>query len=109
MGGDDSQKLLPWRGIYSSPGRKPPAHYEFNTVSENWAAELAATPRAAGAQLLTAWVTFGKQSWVTSPARRRAMETANREDDLFGSTPSSGDVIIYWRPIRQRYAIIFLT
>jgi hypothetical protein len=21
MGGDDSQKLLPWRGIYSSPGR----------------------------------------------------------------------------------------
>ena len=26
MGGDDSQKLLPWRGIYSSPGRsKPPA------------------------------------------------------------------------------------
>ena len=26
MGGDDSQKLLPWRGSYSSPGRKPPAH-----------------------------------------------------------------------------------
>ena len=25
MGGDDSQKLLPWRGSYSSPGRKPPA------------------------------------------------------------------------------------
>jgi hypothetical protein len=21
MGGDDSQKLLPWRGFYSSPGR----------------------------------------------------------------------------------------
>jgi hypothetical protein len=21
MGGDDSQKLLPWRGTYSSPGR----------------------------------------------------------------------------------------
>jgi hypothetical protein len=34
MGGDDSQKLLPWRGIYSSPGRKPPAHYEINTVTE---------------------------------------------------------------------------
>jgi len=34
MGGDDSQKLLPWRGIYSSPGRKPPAHYEINTVPE---------------------------------------------------------------------------
>src|ERR1035437_9236246 len=27
MGGDDSQKLLPWRGTYSSPGRgRPPAH-----------------------------------------------------------------------------------
>jgi hypothetical protein len=35
MGGDDSQKLLPWRGIHSSPGRKPPAHYESN-VTEAW-------------------------------------------------------------------------
>ena len=26
MGGDDSQKLLPWRGIHSSPGSKSPAH-----------------------------------------------------------------------------------
>ena len=34
MGGDDSQKLLPWRGIHSSPGRKPPAHYEINNVTE---------------------------------------------------------------------------
>jgi hypothetical protein len=34
MGGDDSQKLLPWRGIHSSPGRKPPAHYRINTVTE---------------------------------------------------------------------------
>jgi hypothetical protein len=28
MGGDDSQKLLPWRGAYSSPGRKPPARLQ---------------------------------------------------------------------------------
>jgi hypothetical protein len=28
MGGDDSQKLLPWRGLHSSPGRKPPAQYK---------------------------------------------------------------------------------
>jgi len=35
MGGDDSQKLLPWRGLHSSPGRsKPPAHYEINTLSQ---------------------------------------------------------------------------
>ena len=35
MGGDDSQKLLPWRGIISLPGPKPPAHYEINTVTDN--------------------------------------------------------------------------
>ena len=34
MGGDDSQKLLPWRGYYSSPGPKPPARNEINTVTE---------------------------------------------------------------------------
>ncbi len=34
MGGDDSQKLLPWRGIDSSPGRKPPAHCEINTLTQ---------------------------------------------------------------------------
>ena len=28
MGGDDSQKLLSWRGIHSPPGRKPPAHLQ---------------------------------------------------------------------------------
>jgi len=34
MGGDDSQKLLPWRGIYSSPGRsKPPALNNINTLA----------------------------------------------------------------------------
>ena len=37
MGGDDSQKLRPWRGICSSPGRnKPPAHSKINTVMENY-------------------------------------------------------------------------
>ena len=35
MGGDNSQKLLPWRGIISLPGRKPPAPYEINTVTDN--------------------------------------------------------------------------
>src|SRR5713101_1863893 len=36
MGGDDSLKLRPWRGTYSSPGRsKPPDHSEINTVTEN--------------------------------------------------------------------------
>lgn len=37
MGGDDSQKLLPWRGSYSPPGRgKPPAHLQNqHSSSEN--------------------------------------------------------------------------
>lgn len=35
MGADDSQKLMPWRGIRSSPGRcKPPVHCKINTVSQ---------------------------------------------------------------------------
>src|SRR5262249_45850867 len=35
MGGDDSQKLLPWRGDYFSPGRnKPPAHSKINTLAQ---------------------------------------------------------------------------
>jgi hypothetical protein len=35
MGGDDSQKLLPRRGMYSSPGRrKPPAHCKINTLAK---------------------------------------------------------------------------
>jgi hypothetical protein len=44
MGGDDSQKLLPRRGILSPPGRKPPAHYEINTVAENCAMGNSPTP-----------------------------------------------------------------
>ena len=29
MGGDDSQKLIPWRGAYSSPGRSKPQHQDI--------------------------------------------------------------------------------
>src|SRR5260370_13339113 len=57
MGGDDSQKLLPWRGIHSSPGPKPPAHYEFNTVAENCAGrELAAT--SPGQSTCGSWLSY---------------------------------------------------
>jgi hypothetical protein len=34
MGGDDSQKLLPWRGAYSSPGRSKPALWQINTLPQ---------------------------------------------------------------------------
>jgi hypothetical protein len=34
MGGDDSQKLLPWRGMHSSPGRnKAPAQCRIKCSS----------------------------------------------------------------------------
>ena len=29
MGGDDSQKLMLWRGAYSSPGRSKPQHQDI--------------------------------------------------------------------------------
>jgi hypothetical protein len=32
MGGDDSQNLLPWRGIYSSPGRSQPLATAVSTT-----------------------------------------------------------------------------
>ena len=35
MGGDDSQKLLPWRGIYFPSGAQTSgSHYEINNVTE---------------------------------------------------------------------------
>ena len=36
MGGDDSQKLMPWRGAYSSPGRsRPPAYSRDQHLSQS--------------------------------------------------------------------------
>jgi len=70
MGGDDSQKLLPWRGIISLPGRKPPAHYEINTVTDN-DARFSGADQHDCAQLQTAWITFGKQGWIIFRKRRR--------------------------------------
>ena len=51
MGGDESQKLLPWRGIHSSPGRKPPAQLSKSTISLKLAVEARslATPAMASA------------------------------------------------------------
>src|SRR3989442_15815273 len=77
MGGDDSQKLLPWRGILSPPGRKPPAQLRIQHCSgklRGWGTCRHHLPRTTPgpvvAQLRT-WVIFGKQTWVISPARRR--------------------------------------
>lgn len=57
MGGDDSQKLLPWRGSYSSPGRsKPPAFNEIKTLAQNLCSvrsnQGAAAPSRQGSTIL---------------------------------------------------------
>src|SRR5450759_2496544 len=79
MGGDDSQKLLPWRGIHSSPGRKPPAQLRINNVTETAGWNLArGTPSFwPRPQLQTAWATFGEQRRVNSAARRSEHQRKN--------------------------------
>jgi len=85
MGGHHSQKLLPWRGIDSSPGRKPPAHSGINTLTGNcgWGLEgrcpLASLSLA---WLQPAWVILGKQRWVISPARRRKLPNTDSIEEL---------------------------
>src|SRR5438128_11557962 len=76
MGGDDSQKLLPWRGMILLSGAQTSGSLRIQHCSGKLGGgELAAhlprpKPAAVVAQLQTTWVTFGKQTWVTSPARR---------------------------------------
>ena len=82
MGGDDSQKLLPWRGIYSSPGRKPPAQLPKSTISLKLAVGIsrgAPWPLGLWPQLRPAWVIFGKHRWVNSDARRSAAHSRQRK------------------------------
>ena len=72
MGGDDSQKLLPWRGIHSSPGRKPPAQLRINNVTETAGWNLALTPPSlAGLAVASAtgrlghfWKAYPGQFWA---------------------------------------------
>ena len=81
MGGDDSQKLLPWRGSYSSPGRKPPAPLRINTLTQtrhpirrdDWRVNgvVCASASTSEAQLQAVWVILGKHKRVTLGARRR--------------------------------------
>jgi hypothetical protein len=72
MGGHDSQRLLPWRGIHSSPGpRKPPAHHRITNLTQTRNLDLpsplptrlgAIVPWASPseAQLQADWVILGK-------------------------------------------------
>src|SRR5450759_4337656 len=81
MGGDDSQKLLPRRGVHSSPGRKPPAQLTKSTISLILAVGLSrGAPWTLGLwpQLQPAWVIFGKHRWVNSGARRSRHDEKSR-------------------------------
>ena len=85
MGGDDSQKLLPRRGVHSSPGRKPPAQLTKSTISLILAVGLSrGAPWTLGLwpQLQPAWVIFGKHRWVNSGARRSITSALTKNDPL---------------------------
>ena len=50
MGGDDSQKLLPWRGSAPLRGANLRLHYEINTLTQTRHSDLPRQlPRAEGA------------------------------------------------------------
>jgi len=90
MGGDDSQKLLPWRGAYSSPGRSQPLVTAKSTLYlkllevRGYPSNLQrvgaglfpgeiGSPEISGLErdgYTDGWVSFGKQRWVNSPERR---------------------------------------
>ena len=84
MGGDDSQKLLPWRGIHSSPGRKPPAQLRINTVTES-AIGISPPPpllaiASATARLGHSWQVQVGQFWrAPKAANRRFRKLSVRE------------------------------
>src|SRR5512133_3306950 len=74
MGGDDSQKLLPWREtIFPSRAQTSGSHYEINNVAETAAGishRLYCWSITKWPQLPPAWVIFGKHRRVSSAARR---------------------------------------
>lgn len=76
MGGDDSQKVRPWRGIALLSGApQTSGSPQHHTVTENCSGiSQSDAPFPASrlvTQLPTAWVIFGKQRRVSSGARRR--------------------------------------
>src|SRR5712692_7214208 len=74
MGGNDSQKLLPWRGSTPLRGANLRLNYEINNVTETAVGISRAHhpwPVWPWPQLLQpAWVIFAKHRWVSSGARR---------------------------------------
>src|SRR6267154_2527300 len=69
MGGDDSQKLLPWRGILLLSRAQTSGSLRNQHCNGNGAPFRAAASGIVP-QLQTAWVILGKHRWVSSGARR---------------------------------------
>jgi hypothetical protein len=70
MGGDDSQKLLPWSGLLLLSRAQTSGSLRNQHCIGNGTTFCAAAS-AIVAQLQTPWVIFGKHRWVTSDTRRR--------------------------------------
>ena len=72
MGGDHSQKLLPWRGlILLSRAQTSGLQNLYSNRNCGWEMMGAPLDCLPLAQLQPAWVIFAKHRWVTLPARRR--------------------------------------
>ena len=77
MGGDDSQKLLPWRGSYSSPGLSTSGFRKINTLSQGcfcvtgapgmWLAGIPAAYSASWCTISSAQGSAGRSSLVPAP------------------------------------------
>ena len=59
MGGDDSQKLLPWRGSTPLRGANLRLHYEINNVPETAAGISRAPPSLASLAMASATARLG--------------------------------------------------
>src|ERR1035437_6945365 len=104
MGGDDSQKLLPWRGIHSSPGRKPPAQLRINNVTETAGWNLALTPPSlAGLAVASATGRLG-HFWKAHPGQfwRAPKDRAGRMRATTGSNSSTESAEASILDIRRR-------
>ena len=68
MGGDDSQKLLPWRGMLLLSRAQTSGSLRNQHCNGNGATGFAPASSESVAQLQTAWVIFGKHRWVRNVA-----------------------------------------
>jgi hypothetical protein len=87
MGGDGSQKLLPWRGISLLSGAQTSGSQQnqHQHCTEKLGRISVGGRRLA--QLHTAWIILGKYTWIISAKRRRSSARILREDAIFTEKP----------------------